>query len=263
MSTRNVAVANEKGGVGKTVTVINLGAALADMGKRVLVVDMDPQANATRGLGVTVAAGMPTTYDIIKNHKSPAADKAVVQTAWDGLDLLPADAELAGADIELVNEYGRENRLKRALAGICDRYDFIVMDTPPSLSLLTVNVFAFATEVLVPCQTHPYAYTALENLFDTIEVVQDEINAGLAVKGIVATFFDQRTRVSHEILEKLRTDERYRDLICASIIRINTTIAESANVGMPIMHFSRSSSGASDYRALAEELLGEGSRFQP
>ena len=256
MNTRNVAVANEKGGVGKTVTVINLGAALADMGKKVLVVDMDPQANATHGLGVTVAAGMPTTYDIIKNHKSPEAAKAVVQTAWEGLDLLPADADLAGADIELVNEYGRENRLKRALSGIRDRYDFIVMDTPPSLSLLTVNVFTFATEVLVPCQTHPYAYRALENLFDTIEVVQDEINAGLEVKGIVPTFFDRRTRVSHEILEKLRTDQRYRSLICKSVIRVNTTIAESANAGMPILHFSRASSGAADYRALAEELLG-------
>ena len=256
MNTRNVAVANEKGGVCKTVTVINLSAALAGMGKRVLVVDMDPQANATHGLGVTVADGMPTTYDIIKNHKSPAVAKAVVKTAWEGLDLLPSDAELAGADIELVNEYGRENRLKRALAGIQDTYDFIIMDTPPSLSLLTVNVFTFATEVLVPCQTHPYAYAALENLFDTIEVVQDEINAGLEVKGIVPTFFDQRTRVSHEILEKLRTDQRYRHLICASIIRINTTIAESANAGMPIMHFRKNSSGAADYQGLAEELLG-------
>ena len=256
MSTRNVAVANEKGGVGKTVTVINLGAALAGMGQKVLVVDMDPQANATRGLGVTVADGMQTTYDIIKNHRSPAAARAIVKTAWAGLDLLPSDAELAGADIELVNEYGRENRLKRGLAGIRDAYDFIIMDTPPSLSLLTVNVFAFATEVLVPCQTHPYAYAALENLFDTIAVVQEEINADLTVRGIVPTFFDRRTRVSHEILEKLRSDERYRDLICSSIIRVNTTIAESANAGMPILHFSRSSSGAADYQALAEELLG-------
>ncbi len=256
MNTRNVAVANEKGGVGKTVTVINLGAALAGMGKKVLVVDMDPQANATRGLGVTVADGMLTAYDVIKNHKSSAAGKAVVKTAWEGLDLLPSDSELAGADIELVNEYGRENRLKRALAGIRDRYDFIIMDTPPSLSLLTVNVFTFATEVLVPCQTHPYAYAALENLFDTIEVVQDEINADLEVKGIVPTFFDRRTRVSHEILEKLRTDQRYRDLICSSIIRVNTTIAESANAGMPIMHFRKNSFGAVDYQGLAEELLG-------
>ena len=256
MSTRNIAVANEKGGVGKTVTVINLAAALADMGKQVLVVDMDPQANATRGLGVAVDEGMLSTYDIIKNHKSSNVGAAVTKTAWPGLDLLPSDADLAGADIELVNEYGRENRLKRALQGIQDTYDFIIMDTPPSLSLLTVNVFAFATEVLVPCQTHPYAYTALENLFDTIEVVQDEINADLAVRGIVPTFFDQRTRVSHEILDKLKTDTRYRDLICASLIRVNTTIAESASAGMPIVHFRRSSSGAADYQALAEELLG-------
>jgi len=173
VKTRIVAVANEKGGVGKTVTVINLGAALSNRGKKVLIVDMDPQANATHGLGVEVADGMLTSYDIIKNHKSAAAGKAVVSTAWEGLDLIPADSELAGADIELVNEYGRENRLKRALTGIRSSYDFIIMDTPPSLSLLTVNVFAFATEVLVPCQTHPYAYTALENLFDTIAAVKD------------------------------------------------------------------------------------------
>ncbi len=255
VKTRLVAVANEKGGVGKTVTVINLGAALSKMGKKVLIVDMDPQANATRGLGVEVADGMLTTYDIIKNHKSGAVGKAVVSTAWEALDLIPADSELAGADIELVNEYGRENRLKRALTEMRDAYDFIIMDTPPSLSLLTVNVFAFATEVLVPCQTHPYAYAALENLFDTIEVVKDEINPELTVKGILPTFYDQRTRVSHEILEKLKTDQRYSGLVFNSIIRVNTTIAESASAGMPILHFQKSSSGAADYSDLAQEFL--------
>ena len=256
VETRIVAVANEKGGVGKTVTVINLGAALSYRGRKVLIVDMDPQANATHGLGVEVADGMLTTYDIIKNHKSAKAGEAVVHTAWEGLELIPADSELAGADIELVNEYGRENRLKRGLAGITDSYDFIILDTPPSLSLLTVNVFAFATEVLVPCQTHPYAYAALENLFDTIGAVKDEINQKLEVKGIVPTFYDQRTRVSREILEKLKTDQRYSELVCTSIIRVNTTLAESANAGMPIMHFRKSSSGAEDYNGLAKELLG-------
>ncbi len=255
VKTRSLAVANEKGGVGKTVTVINLGAALANRGKRVLIVDMDPQANASRGLGVKAADGMLTTYDIIKNHKSPVIAEAVVATAWDGLELLPADSELAGADIELVNKYGRENRLKRALAGIGDSYDFILLDTPPSLSLLTVNVFAFASEVLVPCQTHPYAYAALENLFDTIEAVQDEINPDLKIRGILPTLYDQRTRVSHEILEKLKTDVRYSSLICSAIIRINTTIAESANAGMPVLHFRKNSSGAQDYDQLARELL--------
>lgn len=253
---RIIAVANEKGGVGKTVTVLNLGAALAQAGKRVLIVDMDPQFNATQGLGERVEDGEPSVYDIISQPGAVAVEDTVRSTQWQGIDLLPSDADLAGAEIELVEEEGRENRLKTAAASIVGGYDFILLDTPPSLSLLTVNVFAFASEVLVPCQTHPYAYKALDELFDTIEAIREGINPGLQVTGVLATFFDSRTRVSHTILEKLRSDERYRELIMKTVIRANTTIAESAAEEKPVVFYRSTSYGAKDYRQLAEEILG-------
>lgn len=186
--TRIIAVANEKGGVGKTVTVINLGAALSLAGKQVLVVDMDPQFNATKGLGVEVNEEIRTVYDLLMNPESISPQDAILQTKWQGLDLIPSHVDLAGAEVELVNEAGRENRLKEALGSITGEYDFIIIDTPPSLSLLTVNVLAYAKEVLVPCQTHPYAYDALDELFDTVFAIKEQINPDLQITGIVATF---------------------------------------------------------------------------
>ena len=253
--TRIIAVANEKGGVGKTVTVVNLGAALCREGKTVLIVDMDPQFNATKGLGVELSEETMTVYDLIKDKESVEAINAVVQTKWEGLDLIASHVDLAGAEIELVNEIGRENRLKEALENIHAGYDFILLDTPPSLSLLTVNVLAYAKEVVVPCQTHPYAYAALEELFDTIFMIKENINPDLRLTGIVATFFDTRTRVSHNILDKLKSDERYGPLLFDTVIRVNTTIAESAGIGKPVIFFRQNSYGSIDYTSLANELL--------
>jgi chromosome partitioning protein len=255
---RIIAVANEKGGVGKTVMVINLGAALSQEGKTVLIVDTDPQFNATRGLGVDVDEDMLTVYDIIKNRGSISADDAIVQTKWEGLDLIPSHVDLSGAEVELVDVVGRENSLKAAIEGITQKYDFIILDTPPSLSLLTVNVFAFAKEVVVPCQTHPYAYSALDELFDTIFAIKENINPDLNITGIVATLFDRRTRVSHKILEKLRNDERYRHLLFDTVIRVNTTIADSADVGKPVVFYKPSCNGAYDHIDLARELIERG-----
>lgn len=252
---RIIAVANEKGGVGKTVTVVNLGAALCQEGKTVLVVDMDPQFNATRGLGVEFEEEMLTVYDLIKNKESIDVSDAIVPTKWEGLDLIPSHVDLAGAEIELVNEVGRENRLKDALEDMPKAYDFILLDTPPSLSLLTVNVLTFAKEILVPCQTHPYAYAALDELFETIFAIRDNINPDLNVIGVVATLFDTRTRVSHSILEKLKNDDRYGPLLFETVIRVNTTIAESAGVGKPVVFYRQSSYGSLDYTNLAIELL--------
>jgi len=257
--TRIIAVANEKGGVGKTVTVINLAAALNQKGKTVLIVDMDPQFNATRGLGVEVDDEMPTVYDLIKDKDSTKADETIVPTRWEGLDLVPSHVDLAGAEVELVDEAGRENRLKEALESLSGEYDFILLDTPPSLSLLTVNVLAYAKEVIVPCQTHPYAYAALDELFDTIFAIKENINPDLKITGVVATLFDVRTRISHSILEKLKNDDRYADFLFDTVIRVNTTIAESAGVGKPVIFFRQSCYGSFDYASLAEELLTRGS----
>lgn len=252
---RYVAVANEKGGVGKTATVINLGAALTRENKKVLIIDMDPQANATKGLGIHPEEDAVTVYELLMGGADVSFQSAIVKTGWEGLDLIPSSADLAGAEVELVEEEGRENRLKEVLDGNCSSYDFVLMDTPPSLSLLTVNVFALAGEVIVPCQTHPYAFGALENLFDTIYAVKEEINPVLDVTGIVPTLVDMRTRVSSNVMAQLQTDERYKDLLLDTVIRINTTIAESADVGKPVVFYRRSSYGAIDYNGLAEELL--------
>lgn len=253
--TRAIAVANEKGGVGKTVTVINLAAALSLSGHSVLVVDMDPQSNATRGLGVGMDDDRPTIYDLIMQNDSQKVQDAILSTRWQGLDLIPSDVDLSGAEIELVDAEGRENRLKDALTPILGQYDFILMDTPPSLSLLTVNVFTFASEVLVPCQTHPYAYGALAELFDTVEAVREEINPDLTISGIIPTLVDLRTRVANVVLDQLKTNERYQELVFNTAVRANTTIAESAEVGKPVVFYRSGSYGAKDYMALAEEVM--------
>lgn len=252
--TRIIAVANEKGGVGKTVTVINLAAALSRLDKNVLVVDMDPQANATRGLGFNPDAGL-SVYNLISDPQKVTATTVVRSTPWQGLDLIPAHVDLSGAEVELVDRAGRENSLKTAMDPINGRYDFILVDTPPSLSLLTVNVLAYAREVIIPCQTHPYAFVALSELFDTIDAVKTQINPDLTITGIVPTFVDLRTRVSNLIMEKLNEDENTRDLLFKTMIRTNTTIADSAVAGKPVVFYRAGAYGTIDYSDLAEELL--------
>jgi len=252
---RKVAVANEKGGVGKTVMTLNLGAALSLKEQKVLIVDMDPQSNATRGLGVDPADALVTVYDLMKAPGPIDPFSAVLKTRWDRLDLIPSTVDLAGAEVELVEIEGREYRLREALQGLSDAYDFILVDTPPSLSLLTVNVFAYAREILVPCQTHPYSYEALTELFDTVAAIRNEIHPDLKITGIVATFVDSRTRVSRLIFEKLKADPRYGPLLFDTPIRMNTTIADSALSGKPVVFYRKGSFGSADFRQLADELM--------
>ncbi len=252
--TRVIAVANEKGGVGKTVTVINLAAALSRLNKAVLVVDMDPQANATLGLGFTPDDTL-SVYNLISDPQRVNAANVVRKTPWDGLDLIPAHVDLSGAEVELVDRPGRENSLKIGMEAINDDYDYILVDTPPSLSLLTVNVLAYAHEVIIPCQTHPYALIALTELLDTIDAVKDQINPALTVTGIVATFVDLRTKVSNRVLEKLKEDPLTKGLLFNTMIRTNTTIADSALVGKPVVFYRSGAYGTRDYSDLAEELV--------
>ncbi|PIE67930.1 MAG: chromosome partitioning protein [Deltaproteobacteria bacterium] len=261
--TRTIAVANEKGGVGKTATVVNLAAALCQNGHRVLVVDMDPQANATKGLGIVPDDDLLSVYGLIMNEDGQTVEETVLASRWQGLDLIPSHADLSGAEVELVDADGRENRLKEALASLDGQYDFILLDTPPSLSLLTVNVFSCASEVLVPCQTHPYAFGALAELFDTIDAIKEEINPELAICGIVPTLVDLRTKVAVTVMAQLKNDERYRDLVFKTAIRSNTTIAESADIGKPVVFYRKRSYGAIDYNDLADEVLAQSASLAP
>lgn len=255
MTIKSIAVANEKGGVGKTVTAINLAAALTRLEKKVLVVDMDPQANATKGLGIDASETSLSVYDLMSKPGKVNTAEAITPTAWEGLDVIPSHVDLAGAEVELVDAPGRENRLKDALMGLDGQYDYLLLDTPPSLSLLTVNVFAYAQWVLIPCQTHPYAYGALEELCDTVDAIQGEINPDINIMGIIPTFFDPRTRVSRQVLSQLRNDPRYEALVLDTVVRVNTTIAESAAVGKPVVYYRQGSYGAIDYSDLADELV--------
>jgi chromosome partitioning protein len=257
---RIIAVVNEKGGVGKTATVVNLGAGLSRLGKKVLLVDMDPQFNTTKGVGVRVTDDMLSIYSLLSASDTVPAANAVVKTRWEGLDLLPSHIDLAGFEVETAGVAGRENRLKEAMASLNGAYDIILVDTPPSLSLLTVNVFAYAGEVLVPCQTHPYAYDALEDLFDTISIIREGVNPKLGTAGIVPTFFDARTRVSRNVLEMLKNHEIYGKMLLDTVIRANTTIAESAAVSKPVVFYRTASFGARDYMELAKELMDKKKR---
>lgn len=257
--TRTIAIANEKGGVGKTASSINIGAALTTLNYKVLIVDMDSQMNATIGLGIKLNGlkDAYTSYDIIKNPKTLNPDLAIQSTKWKNLFIIPGHGNLAGLELELVSQMGRENRLKKSLDNLGQSFDFILIDSPPSLSLLTVNVFAYVREVIIPCQTHPFSFEALGNLFETVEAIQEDINPKIKITGIIPTFFDSRTKVSRRVKLQLTSEEKYSELIFNTPIRTNITIAESTDSGTPVIFYARKSNGAQDYMSLAKEISGD------
>ena len=251
---RIIAIMNQKGGVGKTTTTLNLGAALAARGKRVLLVDLDPQANLTLGVGLRAADLSESVYELLTNPKVETA-KLVVKTKWDGLHLVPSHIDLSGAELEMVTMIGRETRLAKALEPVRNEYDYIFIDCLPSLSLLTVNAMAVSTEVFVPLQAHPFALEGLGKLFEVVGMIREAMNPALRVSGVLVTMFDGRTNVSKVTLEMLRRDERLREHIFTTTIKQNIKVAESQKEGVPVTVFDPSCHAAKAYQALCEEVL--------
>jgi chromosome partitioning protein len=264
MAARIIAVMNQKGGVGKTTTALNLGAALAELGRRTLLVDLDPQANLTRGLGLSheeVSAGK-SIYDVMIDQKVELA-AAARPTRWEHLELVPSHIDLSGAELEMVSMIGRELRLKRSLGTLPAGYDYVIIDCLPSLSLITVNACAAATEVFVPMQAHPFALEGLGKLFEVLDLVKAEINPELELTGVLVTMFDTRTNISREVMDKLAAHPRLAGKVFRTVVRQNIRIAESQGAGVPVIHFDKSCHGAEAYRALAVEVEAQRTRTQP
>lgn len=244
-----IALAMQKGGVGKTTTALSLGAALAARGRRVLLIDIDPQANLTQGLGIDPSQLEYSVYEVLLNPERGSAFATI--TTSDGVDLIPSSLLLAGAELELAGRVGRELLLRKALRAAREIYDYILIDPPPSLGLFSLNALAAAQWALVPLQLHAYALKAMPQLEQTIDLVR-EINPELAIGGVLCTLADRRTNLSHEIERQVR--ERYGSLVFQTVIPMNVKLAEAPNAGMPIHRYAPGSVGAQAYSALADEL---------
>jgi chromosome partitioning protein len=249
---RVMAVANQKGGVGKTTTAVNLGACLADLGYRVLVVDLDPQGNASTGLGINIRDLQGSMYDVIL-HDLPIED-CVEATAVRNLFVAPSSLDLAGAEIELVPAFSRELRLRRALEDVRDDYDFVVIDCPPSLGLLTVNGLAAATEVVVPIQCEYYALEGLGQLLRNVTLVQKNLNPALELSAIVLVMYDARTKLADQVVTEVRG--HFGAKVCRNVVPRTVRLSEAPSFGQPIIAFDPSSRGAIAYRELAKEVAG-------
>lgn len=251
--TRVVSIANQKGGVGKSTTAINLGSYLAIEGKRVLVVDLDPQSNATSGLGVGQNEHEKHIYDVMVNDTP--MEEVIVPTPTEGMDLAPSSLTLAGAEVELVSVFAREGRLKKGLEPVKERYDIVLVDCPPSLGLLTVNAMTAADEVLIPIQCEYYALEGLVLLLHTIERIKVHLNPEIKIGGIVLTMHDARTNISKQVMEEVR--KQYPGETYYTAIPRNVRLSEAPSYGIPISQYDPTSRGAIAYQALAREVISQ------
>ncbi len=248
---RIIAIANQKGGVGKTTTSINLSACLAEKGKKVLALDMDPQGNMTSGLGVDKEEVEFTIYDLIVGEST--IEEVLLKDVMENLDVIPTNIDLSGAEIELLNVDGKEYIVKNAIKEIIDNYDYVIIDCPPSLSMLTINAMTTANSVLVPIQCEYYALEGLSQLIHTVELVRDRLNPELTIEGVVFTMYDARTNLSLQVVENVK--DNLQQNIYKTIIPRNIRLAEAPSYGMPINKYDPKSVGSESYKKLADEVI--------
>ena len=248
---KTICIVNQKGGVGKTTTSVNLAAALAQMGRKVLLVDLDPQGNASSGLGLKKHEYQEANvYHLLIADRS--IDETIYKTNFENLNIIPANADLVGAEIELVNETQREYRLKSAFEQVDSQYDYILIDCPPSLGLLTLNALTSANSFLVPLQCEYYALEGLSQLLNTAGLVKKGLNTNLKIEGILLTMFDGRNNLSHQVVGEIRS--HFNEKVFQAVIPRNVRLSEAPSHGLPIFHYDSKSIGASKYQELAAEL---------
>lgn len=251
-----ISICNQKGGTGKTTTAVNLSAAIAELGKRVLIVDADPQGNATSGVGVNKNELGKSVYDLILNKAT--AQEVLIRNVYPSLDLIPCNIHLTGAEIELVGVLSRETRLKKAIASIASDYDYIFIDSPPSLGLITLNALVASSSIIIPIQCEFYALEGVSQLMHTLGLIREGLNPSLDIEGVLLTMADYRTNLTTEVVNEIKG--YFKDKVYSAIIPRNIRLSEAPSHGKPITVYDGTSIGAKKYRELAAEIVGTGQK---